>query len=150
MSMDLTILGIRKLSSVETVLLTGKSSDEICASDLFRRIYPAAPARSGYQLFHKYDGSLCSIRHMVTPIVTEEDDAEYGETSYIFWKEDLGHYWRSMTRDYPEIDEILTAVRGYMQFDQAYSPVPYGLVSSYVNLHEPTCPEEEIIAISYG
>lgn len=150
MSMDLTIFGIRKLFPVEIALLAGKPSDEICSSDLFRRIYPTAPARSRYQLFHRFDESLRSIRHMITPIVTEEDEVEYGETSYILWAEDLGHYWRSMTRDDPDIDEILNAARGHMQYDQVYSPVPYGLVSCYLNLHEPTCPKEEIIAISYG
>ena len=142
MSIDLRILGIRKLRSVEAALLAGKPSYEIMASALFRQLFPAAPAQAGYQLLPRYTASLDSIKHMITPIVTEEDDAEYDEVSYIYWEEELGYYWRNLSHEDPLIDEILTAVRGYVHYDQDYSVVPYELVCQYFNRHQPTCPEE--------
>ena len=150
MSMDLRILGIRKLCWAETAALAGKPSGEILASRFFRTLYPSAPARSGYQLFPKYTDDLRSIRRMITPIVTEEDDVECDEVSYIYWEEELGSYWRSLIHEEPLIDEILEAARGRMRYDQAYSPVPYALVDRYCNRNRPTCPEDEIFAISYG
>ena len=148
--MDLRIFGIRKLRYEEVAVLAGKPSGEIWASELFRTLYPSAPAQSGYRLVESYGDSLRSIRNMITPIVTEEDDVEYDETSYIYWEEELGYYWRNLSHEDPLIDEILGAVTGYMHYDQDYSVVPYGLVDSYFNRHQPTCPEEEVIAISYG
>ncbi len=150
MSMDLRILGIRKLRSVEAALLAGKPSNEIMTSELFRKLLPTAPTQAGYQLLPRYTDSLDSIKHMITPIVTEEDDVEYDEVSYIYWEEELGYYWRNLSHEDPLIDEILAAARGYVHYDQDYSVVPYGLVDQYCNRHQPTCPEEEIIAICYG
>lgn len=150
MSVDLRIFGIRRLRDAEIAELTGKTIGEIHESAFFRTLFPSAPENSGYRFFSEYKHCMESIRHMTRPVVTADDDAEYGESSYIYWEEELGCYWRNLSHDDPVIDEILQAVRGYMHYDQNYSVVPDELVGEYLNKCLPTSPEDEILAISYG
>ena len=148
--MDLRIYGIRKLKKTEIAELTEKTADEILQSRFFRKYFPSAPPTSGYRLSFGSHGSMKNIEHMMAPVAAADDDVEYGERTYVYWEEELGHYWRNLSHDDPMIDEILNAVRGYIHYDQAYSVVPYELVGSYMNKCRPTCDEDEIIVLSYG
>lgn len=150
MSMNLRIYGIRKLKNIEVSLLAGKTTREISESQLFRKIFPSAPDNSGYRFYHDFHGSMKSIVNMIRPIVTADDDVEYDEQSYIYWEEELGHYWRTLSHDDPMIDEILETLSGYIHYDQDYSVVPYDLVGQYMNISQPSCNDDEIIAVSYG
>ena len=149
MSMCLRIFGIRKLKRLEISLLAGKTASEIHESQLFRKIYPSAHYNSGYRFYCDSQGSMKSIKNMIVPVVTADDDPEFDEHSYIYWEEELGYYWRDLAHDDPMIDEILETLSGYIHYDQAYSVVPYELVGQYMNKSQPSS-EDEIIAVSYG
>ena len=150
MSMDLRIYGIRKLRDEEIAELTGKTAGEIFKSDFFRKFYPSAPDNSGYRFYDEYHGHMESIKHMVTPVVTADDEPEYGQVSYIYWEEELAYYWRNLSHEDPRIFEVLEAVTGLIHYDQDYSVIPYELVGGYLNKSQPASYKDEIIAISYG
>ena len=150
MSMELRIFGIRKLKGLEIAELTGKTSGEICESQFFRTLFPSAPVTAGYRFYDDRHGTMKSIAHMTVPVAAAEDEAEYGERSYVYWEEELGYYWRNLSHDDPRIDEILTAAGDYMHYSQEYSIVPYEVVGAYMNRSQPTGGADEIIAVSYG
>lgn len=146
MSVDLRIYGIRKFNEEEIAELTGKTEDEIYQSEFFRKLFPSAPYNSRYEFYDSPKKYLKSIEHMLTPIVTADDDI----LLYGFWIEELAYYWKNLSHDDPLIDEILNAVRGRIEYDQYYSVIPYELAGQYLNKNQPTCIKDEIIAISYG
>lgn len=146
MSVDLRIYGIRKLCEEEIAELTGKTVDEIFGSEYFRKLFPHAAGNSRYEFYDDQKKYLKSIEHMLTPIVTADEDI----ILYGYWIEELAYYWKNLSHDDPLIDEILEEVRGRIRYDQNYSVVPYELVGSYLNIKQPECDQDEIIAISYG
>ena len=146
MSVDLSIYGIRKLCEEEIAELTGKTEDEIYRSKYFRKLFPHAADNSRYEFYEYPKDYLKSVEHMLTPIVTDDEDI----VIYGFWIEELAYYWKNLSHDDPRIDEILEAVRGRIHYDQYYSVVPYELVDGYLNKKQPECHWDEVIVISYG
>ncbi len=146
MSVDLRIYGIRKLCEEEIAELTGKTAGEIFRSRYFRKLFPRAAGNSRYEFYEYPKDYLKSIEHMITPIVTADEDI----ILYGFWIEDLAYYWKNLSHDDPLIDEILSTVCGLIDYDQYYSVVPYELVDRYLNIKQPECHWDEVIAISYG
>lgn len=145
MSMELTILGIRKLRPDEAEELNGKTVTEITRSQYFRQFLPSAPYHSKYICHGEIDESMESVREMLTKIT----DAD-GDPIYVFWTEVLGYYWKNLSHDDQRIDEFLQAVRDCNNGDQYYRVVPSELIGSWLTSYPVAESEGEIVAFVYG
>ena len=145
MSMELTILGIRKLRSDEIKELNGKTAAEIEKSGFFRQLYPSAPYHSKYNCYWEISESMNNIRDMFTRITDADDDPVY-----VFWSEVLGYYWKNLSHDDPRIDEFLEAARGYIDWDREFQVVPSGLIGSWLTSGPVAEQDGEIVVFIYG
>ena len=145
---ELTIYGVRRIKETEARELTGKTPQEMEASEFFRELFPSAGGNARYWYFcgHEMIDRYSSILPLMTPVVNAE-----GETGYVVWMERLGYYWYKNGQHRERIGALLDEVRPLLEWDQVYHVVPYGLASRYIDNDPAVMDEsEEIIAFLYG
>ena len=146
MSMTLRLYGIRKLRKEEVRELSGKTAEEIRASQYFRELFPRAPYNTWYECRRSDKGIRGRVHHMLTRVKTAD-----GKTVWVFCREELAYYWRNLSHEDSTVYEIMNSLDSYFDWDREFNVVPVGIASSYFNCGWPSCGEpEELILLSYG
>ena len=150
MGLELYIFGIRKIRDEEVRELTGKTRQEMKKCKFYMELFPDASYFARY--WHFSEDRLTdrdkSVMHMLTP-VTDAD----GVTGYVFWVEELAHYWHKSDYGGERIDMMIEEVcdLDYMDWDQNFHVVPYDVIDCYTD-RRPLLEDEdeEIVAFIYG